>query len=353
MTLRFLSFGAGAIGTYIGGSLAIQGHRVVFLERPEVAAELRQRGLRLNLNGQEHTIPHPSVAATLEEALQLCPFDAAIFALKSFDTRPALENLAPYAAALPPVLCLQNGVENEGRLAEVLGSEKVIAATVTSAVGRRAAGDIVLERLRGVGIANVHCLAPTLVDTLEAAGLNARLYADAGSLKWSKMLTNLIGNATSAILDMPPADVFAHRGLYGLEMAQLRETILVMAAQKIGVVDLPGTPVRLLALGVQALPNWLSRPLLQRAAGSGRGAKMPSFHIDLHSGRGKSEVDYLNGAVVRAGKHLGIPTPANRLLNDTLLALTDGKLPLDAYAWQPEKLLGSYQVSQSSSLTTP
>ena len=67
---------------------------------------------------------------------------------------------------------------------------------------------------------------------------------------------------------------------------------------------------------------------------------MPSFHIDLHSGRGKSEVDYLNGAVVRYGERLGISTPANHLLNETLLALTMGEQPIDFYTKQPEKLLG-------------
>jgi 2-dehydropantoate 2-reductase len=67
---------------------------------------------------------------------------------------------------------------------------------------------------------------------------------------------------------------------------------------------------------------------------------MPSFHIDLHSGRGKSEVDYLHGAVVRAGEKAGVPTPVNKVLTETLLALTAGKIPLEAFAHQPEKLLG-------------
>ncbi|RLD06571.1 MAG: 2-dehydropantoate 2-reductase, partial [Chloroflexota bacterium] len=60
---------------------------------------------------------------------------------------------------------------------------------------------------------------------------------------------------------------------------------------------------------------------------------------DLHSGRGRSEVDYLNGAVVRFGKRFGIPTPVNRLLNETLQGLTRGEIPLETYARQPEKLL--------------
>ena len=66
---------------------------------------------------------------------------------------------------------------------------------------------------------------------------------------------------------------------------------------------------------------------------------MPSFHIDLHSGRGRSEVDYLHGAVARAGRNLGIPTPVNEALTRTLIALTDREIPLEEFAGQPEKLL--------------
>jgi 2-dehydropantoate 2-reductase len=66
---------------------------------------------------------------------------------------------------------------------------------------------------------------------------------------------------------------------------------------------------------------------------------MPSLHIDLYGGRGTSEVDYLNGAVVRFGERLGISTPVNKLLNETLLTLTRGDLPLKEYAHQPDKLI--------------
>jgi 2-dehydropantoate 2-reductase len=68
---------------------------------------------------------------------------------------------------------------------------------------------------------------------------------------------------------------------------------------------------------------------------------MPSFHIDLHSDRGKSEVDYLNGAVVRFGERIGIPTPVNLWLNQTLLSLTQGTIPVDTYSHQPDKLIQS------------
>lgn len=360
--LRILSFGAGAIGTYIGGSLALAGHRVVFLEQPAVVAELQKRGLKLDLSvdkrrsGQTLFEVRDSVVfvSSLKEAFKLSSYDVILFAIKSFDTDAALKSLTEYLHlprtlsrnALPPILCLQNGVDNEPAIAAALGLDKVIYGTVTSAIGRRGVGDIVLEKLRGVGVAEGHSLSKWLVEAFNGANLNAKLYPKAADMKWSKMLTNLLSNPTSAILDLTAAEVFANPDLYRLEIAQLKECLAVMKAQGIGVVDLPGTPVRMLAFATQ-LPLWLSKPFLSKAAGAGRGAKMPSFHIDLHFGRGnpgeprrgKSEVTYLHGAVVRAGEKLGIQTPVNRLLTETLLDLTAGKIPLETYARKPEKLL--------------
>jgi 2-dehydropantoate 2-reductase len=345
--IKVLTFGAGAIGTYIGGSLALAGHPVVFVEQQKVVDDLRQRGMRLDLTLDERrktkdaSLLDPSlfvIVGSLEEALRYGPFDLALFALKSFDTSTALEGIEPFADKMPPILCLSNGVSNELAIAEALGADKVIHGTVTSAIGRRGAGDIVLEKLRGVGVAKGHPLSGKLNDALNKAFLNSRLFENAASMKWSKMLTNLIANPTSAILDMTAAEVFANRDLYKLEIDMLKECLAVMEAQGIEVVDLPGTPVRALAFATR-LPLWLSRPLLGRAAGAGRGAKMPSFHIDLHAGRGKSEVDYLHGAVVRSGEKYNVPTPVNKLLTKTLLALTNKEIPLEEFARKPEKLL--------------
>ncbi|MEA3350456.1 MAG: 2-dehydropantoate 2-reductase [Chloroflexota bacterium] len=341
MTMRIITLGAGAIGTYIGGSLALDGHDITFVERPVVVAELKSRGMILTLEGDEHKISTPKVVSALDQLLSRGEFDAAIFALKSYHTDAFLQSLpAPRSRCkFPPILCLSNGVDNEPAIAKALGPNAVIAGTVTSAIGRRAAGNIVLERLRGVGVAAGHPLSKQLVAALDSAGLNAQLFPQAADMKWSKMLTNLVSNASSAILDLPPAEIFAHPGLYRLEIAQLREALAVMRAQGIGVTNLPGTPVKALAFAAQYLPLWLSRPLLGKAVGGGRGGKMPSFHIDLHSGRGKSEVDYLNGAVVRAGNELGIPTPVNQLFTETLLNLTHGEISLNEYRHQAEKLI--------------
>ena len=354
--LKILTFGAGAIGTYIGGSLALAGHQVVFVEQPTVVQELRERGLRLDLTLDKRrklrdtSRIDPSafvIVSTLEEALRYGPFDVALFALKSYDILAALEGIKPFADKMPPILCLSNGVDNEPVIAEALGREKVIYGTVTSAIGRRAAGDIVLEKLRGLGVAKGHALSEKLAAALNAAYLNAQLFDNAASMKWSKMLTNLIANPTSAILDITAREVFVNKDLYKLEIDMLRECLAVMEAQQFKVVDLPGTPVRALAYAT-TLPLWLSKPLLSRAAGAGRGAKLPSFHIDLYSGRGKSEVEYLHGAVVRAGEKCGVPTPVNKVLTETLVALTGKEIPLEEFAHQSEKLLS--EVKRQSDL---
>ncbi len=345
--IKVLTFGAGALGTYIGGSLALAGHQVVFVEQQKVVDELREKGMRLDLtldsrrNTKDASRLEPSafvIVASLEEALRYGPFDVALFALKSFDTQAALGGIKPFADKMPPILCLSNGVSNEPAIAEALGADKVIYGTVTSAIGRRGAGDIVLEKLRGVGVARGHPLSEKLNTAINKAYLNSQLFDHAEGMKWSKMLTNLIANPTSAILDITAAEVFANKDLYKVEIDMLKECIAVMEAQGFEVVDLPGMPVRALVFATK-LPLWLSKPFLGRAAGAGRGAKMPSFHIDLHSGRGRSEVEYLHGAVVRAGERQNVPTPVNKVLTETMMALTNKEIPLSEFAHQPEKLL--------------
>jgi len=337
--MRFLVFGAGAVGTYIGGSLILGGQQVVFLEKPEALQRLKQNGLLLNLYGQDYAIRQPVIFDSLDQALRNGSYDAGIFALKSFDTRPALTEILPCREQMPPILCLQNGVENEALIAEVLGAERVIAGTLTSAISRSEHSRVVLERLRGVGIADTHILSTSLVAAFNTASLNARLYPSAPAMKWSKLLTNLLANASSAILAMTPGEIFAHSGLFRLEIVQLRETLQVIKALQFDLTNLPASPVRALGTAVQNLPLWLSKPLLMRAVGGARGAKMPSLYVDLHSGRGESEVEYLNGAVVRQAQQLGFSAPANQLLYETLSAIVHGEIPSERFARQPDQLL--------------
>lgn len=337
--MKFLFLGAGAIGTYVGGSLAASGHRVCFTERPDVAAQLSERGLVLHIGGEQRSVQTAQFFSSTAEALDLGSPDLVVVALKSFDTAPAVRALVDTARPVPPILTLQNGVDNEATIAGIVGPGRVLSGTVTSAVSKPRLGEIVEEKHRGLGVALGHPLVGPLVEALNEAGLDARTFPEAGPMKWSKLLTNLTGNATSAILDMPVGALFADRRSYQIEVAVLRECLAVMRALGHRPVNLPGTPVRLLALAAERVPRLVAQPLLTRALGAGRGDKMPSFHIDLHSGRGQTEVRWLNGAVAAHGEKLGVPTPVNRMLTDVLESLSAGTENLGRFRGDPQALL--------------
>jgi len=348
--MKLLFFGAGAIGAYIGGSLALTGCDVAFVERPEPAEILRREGLVLALGAQTHRIPIQKVFTSAIDALRDSTPDLAVFAIKSYDTGAAIESLRPLARRLPPALCLQNGVENEAVLEGVFGSGRVIAGTVTSAVGRGRTCEITLERKRGIGLAAGHALSAPLADAMNHAGLNAKLYPVARAMKWSKLFTNLTANASSAILGMTPRAVFSDPQLFKLEREMLRECLQVMRTGGIDVVDLPGTPVRMLAFAVKSLPRRLAQPLLARAVVGGRGGKMPSFYLDLNSGRGKTEVEWINGAVVREGERLGITVPVNRLLTETLTGLAKDPSLQKEFFEKPGTLIRLLEAGGTNSL---
>jgi 2-dehydropantoate 2-reductase len=99
--------------------------------------------------------------------------------------------------------------------------------------------------------------------------------------------------------------------LFRLEIQALREAIGVIHQLRLPIINLPGLPVRPLAWAVR-IPPFFSQPLLRPAIAGGRGGKMPSMSHDVR--RGRTEVAWLNGAVVAAAEPLGLPTPANSTL---------------------------------------
>lgn len=338
MKKRFLIFGAGAIGTYIGGSLALQGHQVVYLEKEPDIPALKQQGLQMVLGDKEHIINNAEFLSSLK-SLPQWNFDLAILALKTYHLDTVIGELIVHTDHLPPLLCLQNGVESEKKLSEVLEGTCIIPGTVTSAVDRLEKGKIVLQKFRGMGIAGDHPQLKEFQTVFNQAGLNCQIFRRADGMKWSKLITNLLGNASSAILNLSPSAIYHHPDLYQMELEQVKEALMVMRMLGIPVINLPGVPVRLLAGIVRSIPGYLSQPVLSGMIGGGRGEKMPSFHIDLHSGKGSSEVEDLNGVVVRRGEELELKTPVNHFLTSQLMAMIRGEIAIDIYHDQPELFL--------------
>jgi len=170
------------------------------------------------------------------------------------------------------------------------------------------------------------------------AGFRTDLYEDFRAMKWSKLLLNLFTNAESAILEIPPAAIIDDPRLYAIERAAFREARRVMGGLGLRPVTLPGYPVPLLQAAALA-PAALVRPILRRYVRRSRGQAMPSLWGDLQRGKTHSEVEVLNGAVVREGAWLGIPTPVNAVLTDVVLGIANGQLDSREFRGRPEALL--------------
>jgi 2-dehydropantoate 2-reductase len=250
------------------------------------------------------------------------------------------------------LVSFQNGIGNEEQLAEIFSSRAVIAGTITIPIEAPEPGVIRVSKAKGgLGLAPLaeSQPLPQLAEALSQAGLVTQTYTDYRAMKWSKLMLNIVTNASSAILNLPPAQIISRPELFDLEIAALQECGQVMQAQGIRPVRLPGYPVDWLARLVAArwLPGQLKRAILRPFLASGRGSKMPSLQIDLAAGRASSEIDALNGAIVRAGQEFGLATPTNRALTRILSGLVAGELNWTEYQNQSHKLIEAVEAERS------
>ena len=331
--MRYLVFGTGAVGALVGGKLALAGFPVTFLARPRIAEAMQTRGL--HLTGDRTYGVVEEVHAITEISGTEKP-DLILLTVKTYDAETAATEIETAFTEPPTIVSLLNGIGSEQLLAARFGEESVISATLTTAVQMIEPAVIHVARRRGIGVELNHPLAAEFIRDLEAADFLAVTYANAERMKWSKLLMNILANASSAILGWTPSQVYSNPSTALIEIESLRETVRVLRVIGYTPQDLPGVSVSLLARAI-FLPRWLIRPLLGKIVNDGRGDKKPSLHFDI--GRGKSEVLQLNGAVVQAGSRLGSPTPANRLLADTLMKLVNNQEDPERFRNNPELLI--------------
>lgn len=340
--MDILVYGAGAIGGYIGSRLLLSGQQVVMLDRPELASRINREGVLLKEAGQQERLK-PEVVTSMAEAMSGGrQFDLIILGLKSYDLGIALDDLSRTSPDVSTILTIQNGIGVEEPFIERFGAERILAASLTTPVSKEKPNILVVERSdRGLGLAPTHSGQDIgqWLSLFQGADIETVSLADYESMKWSKAMLNMVGNATAAILDMSPGDIYRSDESYDLEVQMLREMLAVMKAKGLQVLNLPGPSVTSLASALRIAPRFILKPVLTRIVAKGRGDKMPSFYIDLVSNRGKSEVVFHNGAVARAGKETGVLTPVNQVLNDVLLQLTNGDLDRQSFYHNPARLV--------------
>ena len=333
--MRVLVVGAGAVGSFLGWAVRAGGGSTTLVRRGRDAP------------GPERLVAVPPTGEPVAVDVDLVPEaagaddapDLVIVAVKQYDVASAVAALDALAGV--PVLTVQNGIGAEATAAAARPGAAVLGGSLTASVERRRDGSIGWLRTGGLGLGPVQgdtaAVAGGLRATLQAAGLPTKTFDNAPAMKWSKLVGNLVANATSGLLDLDPPTIYADPGLFEFERRQLNEALDVMRAMGLPVVALPGANVPLLARAIR-LPAPIARFALRRVVGGARGGKDPSLRAAVEAG-GRTEVAWLNGAVARAGAEHGVATPVNAALT---ALVEEAAADADRRAWfrgQPDRLL--------------
>ncbi|MBE7246822.1 MAG: ketopantoate reductase family protein [Actinomycetospora chiangmaiensis] len=287
--------GAGAVGCYYGFLLARAGHAVTLIGRPALVEAVHSDGLVLESAAGTDTVP---VRATAEGA-GVAGADLVLVCVKSGDTEAAGAMIAPHLAPGATILSLQNGVDNAERLGGVLGRPvvpvAVYVATAMAGPGR------VRHNGRGDLILGASETSDRIARAFTAAGIPTTMSERALDALWGKLIMNCAYNALSALTQLPYGRLVQGEGVVASMTDVVQECAAVAAAAGVSVPSDIFDSVMALSVAMAD----------QRS----------STAQDLARGR-PSEIDHLNGYVVRQGAALGVPTPANRMLH-TLVKLAE------------------------------
>jgi 2-dehydropantoate 2-reductase len=290
--------GAGAVGCYYGGLLLRAGHDVTFVGRPAHVDAINAHGLLLDTQFFRGYLP--AKAAT--DAASLASPDLVLFCVKSADTEEAGRSLAGCLRPETSVLSLQNGVDNPQRLQKITGYP-VIPAVVY--VGSEMAGPGHVRHHGGGDLVIGAAPASEMLEqTLVAAGIRTTVADDIEVTQWSKLVTNCAFNALSAVAGISYGPMLEVEGTRDVVASAVQEAVMVARAS--GVAMPKDILERILKIPA-AMPN-----------------QMSSTAQDVARGK-PSEIDFLNGYVVRKGAELGIPTPTNHALQVMVKLAQRGK----------------------------
>jgi 2-dehydropantoate 2-reductase len=295
MELKFIAvMGAGAVGCYYGAMLARAGRKVTLIARPQHVEAVKRSGLRLQTRDfDQHIELQASPTPDAVRGAQLV-----LFSVKSTDTEAAGKALAPHLARDTPILTLQNGVDNADRLAATLGRE-VIPAVVYAAAEMAGAGHV-RHHGRGELVIGTHESSNDIAGVFGAAGVPVEISDNVAGALWAKLVVNCAYNALSAITQLPYGRLVQGAGVPAVMEDVVGECLAVARAAG---VQVPGDMHEATRRIAQTMP-----------------AQYSSTAQDLARGK-KSEIDHLNGFVVRKGEALGVPTPVNRVLLALVKAL--------------------------------
>lgn len=308
--------GAGSIGCYAGGCLALAGRQVILLARPRIEAVLRQGGLRVSdLEGRDRLVKPDALEVTVDPATTLRQADVILVTVKSGATQEMAALIKAHARPDAVVISLQNGVDNADRLRAGLDQQTgleqqtVLAGMVPFNVVQSPDGELPLRVHRASdGKVMIEDGLAGLLDVarfLNVEGLAVETHGDMKAVLWGKLLMNL-NNALVALSDLPLARELADRRWRLILAGQIDEALRAMKASGIEPARIAGLRPALLPKLLR-LPDWVFRLLARRMLAIDPEARS-SMWDDLRRGR-PTEIGELQGAVLALAEKTGTPAP--------------------------------------------
>lgn len=286
--MKVAVMGAGAVGCYYGGMLARAGHEVVLIGRAQHVEAVLRDGLFLDT--QTFKAHVPMQASTEASAVQGAGL--VLFCVKSTDTQASAADMAPHLAPDARVLSLQNGVDNAERLQAML--EQEVTPAVVYVATEMAGPGHVKHHGRGELVIGPGRSNQELVALFADAGVPVQVSDNVIGALWAKLILNCAYNALSAITQTPYGRLVQGEGVQAVMRDVVQECLAVAKASG---VDVPGDMWDAIERIAHTMP-----------------AQFSSTAQDVARGK-RSEIDHLNGHVMRRGEALRIATPVNRTLH--------------------------------------
>ena len=341
MTKRIAIVGCGALGGYVGGSLAHLGHDVTFVDPwPENVETVRARGLELDgLTPEEKfTVRNLRMLHVTEaQSLAKTPVDVAMVSMKSYDTLWATALIAPYLAPGGFVVSLQNCL-NEETIAGVVGWGRTVGAVASLiSVDLYEAGRVRRTMAKGgdkhtvFRVGEPHGRITPRVEELvgwlrgiDSAKATTNLWGE----RWSKLVQNAMGNPVTAATGLTSSDC--------LRDPKIRRFAIRIAGEAVRVGQALGYPLEKIrgieperyaraAEGDAAALAELEAALTPKGDNPREKIQRPSMAQDILKGR-RTEIDAMNGLIARKGAELGLPVAANARIADLVTRVERGAL---------------------------
>ena len=299
--MKIAIIGAGSVGTLFGSILFQSGRNVTLVEKkPEIIEAIRRSGLKISRGTDEKTIPIP-ITGNIEEVANP---DLILFCVKSYDNVTAAYDCLKIVAPHTLVLTLQNGIGNYEDISKIVGEERTIVGTTTfgstqyapGCTKSSATGDISIGEYSGGISDRVQKLAKDLTD----GGFTIHTVENVNSLIWTKLVVNVAINAIAALCRITNGQT------YELEPARIVQKEAVDEAVAVAK-----------ALKIQVDYDALYRHAIDVTVSTS--VNKASMRQDVEACN-PTEILAINGAIVREGTKLGIPTPVNNVLTNLVRA---------------------------------